>query len=75
MELDKKGKVLGDEAEPVVIGGMVLDINSTPFVPQNPRTTTPGKVRCALSGVARNVAKTGSKALLDKCLGDSTWQC
>lgn len=32
------------EAEPVVIGGMVLDIHATPSIPANPRTTTPGKV-------------------------------
>lgn len=33
-----------DEAEAVVIGGMVLDINATPSIAANPRTTTPGKV-------------------------------
>lgn len=31
-------------AEAVVIGGMVLDINATPSMTANPRTTTPGKV-------------------------------
>lgn len=33
-----------DEAEPVVIGGMVLDINATPSILAKPGTTTPGKV-------------------------------
>ncbi|XP_073278976.1 pseudouridine kinase isoform X1 [Primulina huaijiensis] len=73
MELDKKGQVLGDEAEPVVIGGMVLDINATPSVPANPRTTTPGKVHYALGGVARNVAecllKLGAKPYLISATG------
>lgn len=32
------------EAEPVVIGGMVLDINAIPSESAKPRTTTPGKV-------------------------------
>ncbi|GER49847.1 carbohydrate kinase [Striga asiatica] len=30
--------------EPVVIGGMVLDINAIPSIAANPRTTTPGKL-------------------------------
>ena len=33
-----------DEAEAVIIGGMVLDIHAIPSIPANPRTTTPGKV-------------------------------
>jgi hypothetical protein len=33
-----------EEGDPVVIGGMVLDIHATPSLPLNPRTTTPGKV-------------------------------
>ncbi|KAK4437789.1 putative sugar kinase YeiI [Sesamum alatum] len=53
--------VLNDEASPVVIGGMVLDINATPSAVANPRTTTPGKVVYALGGVARNVAECMSK--------------
>ncbi|KZV17746.1 pentatricopeptide repeat-containing protein mitochondrial-like [Dorcoceras hygrometricum] len=73
MELDKKGQVLGDESEPVVVGGMILDINATPSVPANPRTTTPGKVRYALGGVARNVAecmqKIGAKPFLISAVG------
>ncbi|KAI8016703.1 hypothetical protein LOK49_LG05G01926 [Camellia lanceoleosa] len=31
-------------ANPVIIGGMVLDIHATHSVPANPRTTTPGKL-------------------------------
>ncbi|CAI9104481.1 OLC1v1003162C1 [Oldenlandia corymbosa var. corymbosa] len=49
------------EQLPVVIGGMVLDIDAIPSVPSNPRTTTPGKVNYALGGVARNVAECMSK--------------
>ncbi|GMY39270.1 pseudouridine kinase isoform X1 [Fagus crenata] len=37
------GKVKNDEAEAVIIGGMVLDIHAIPSIPANPRTTTPGK--------------------------------
>ncbi|KAI3753245.1 hypothetical protein L2E82_25291 [Cichorium intybus] len=48
-------------AEPVLIGGMVLDIHATPSIPPNPRTTTPGKVRYAAGGVARNIAECVSK--------------
>lgn len=33
-----------EECVPVIIGGMVLDINSTPSIPALPKTTTPGKV-------------------------------
>ncbi|KAL3538948.1 hypothetical protein ACH5RR_002314 [Cinchona calisaya] len=56
-----KGQVKNGEGEPVVIGGMVLDINATPSVPAKPRTTTPGNVLYALGGVARNVAECMSK--------------
>ncbi|KAL4555670.1 hypothetical protein LXL04_038297 [Taraxacum kok-saghyz] len=49
------------EAEAVIIGGMVLDIHATPSTPPNPRTTTPGKVRYAAGGVARNIAECVSK--------------
>ncbi|KAI9122715.1 hypothetical protein K1719_006555 [Acacia pycnantha] len=48
-------------AEAVIIGGMVLDIHATPSMPANPRTTTPGKVRYVLGGVARNIAECMSK--------------
>ncbi|XP_054778035.1 pseudouridine kinase [Prosopis cineraria] len=48
-------------AEAVIIGGMVLDIHATPSMPANPRTTTPGRVRYILGGVARNVAECMSK--------------
>lgn len=33
------------EADPVLIGGMVLDIQATPSIAAKPKTTTPGKVR------------------------------
>nr|XP_023909124.1 uncharacterized protein LOC112020797 [Quercus suber]POF26601.1 pseudouridine kinase [Quercus suber] len=55
------GKVKNGDAEAVIIGGMVLDIHAIPSVPANPRTTTPGKVRYVLGGVARNVAECVSK--------------
>ncbi|XP_020551767.1 uncharacterized protein LOC105169905 isoform X1 [Sesamum indicum] len=61
MALNNLRQVLNDEAAPVVIGGMVLDINATPSAVANPRTTTPGKVVYALGGVARNVAECMSK--------------
>ncbi|XP_073155596.1 pseudouridine kinase isoform X2 [Henckelia pumila] len=52
---------------------MILDINATPSVPAKPRTTTPGKVRYALGGVARNVAecmlKLGAKPYLISATG------
>ncbi|KAL7002726.1 hypothetical protein U1Q18_003883 [Sarracenia purpurea var. burkii] len=59
--LDKDGQVKDVEAEPVIIGGMVLDIHATPSIPANPRTTTPGKVQYILGGVARNIAECMSK--------------
>ncbi|KAF8405190.1 hypothetical protein HHK36_010090 [Tetracentron sinense] len=49
------------ESEPVIIGGMVLDIHAAPSIPVNPRTTTPGKVHYVTGGVARNVAECMSK--------------
>ncbi|CAA0830906.1 pfkB-like carbohydrate kinase family protein [Striga hermonthica] len=59
--------------EPVVIGGMVLDINAIPSIAANPRTTTPGKVIYTLGGVARNVAecmsKLGAKPYMISALG------
>ncbi|CAI9769900.1 unnamed protein product [Fraxinus pennsylvanica] len=73
LSLDKGEQVLDDEAEPVVIGGMVLDINASSSMPANPRTTTPGKVLYALGGVARNVAecmsKLGTKPFMISTLG------
>lgn len=39
-------RVLDNETEAVVIGGMVLDINATPSVAAKRGTTTPGKVYC-----------------------------
>ncbi|XP_031267060.1 uncharacterized protein LOC116125490 isoform X1 [Pistacia vera] len=56
-----KGVELEKQVEPVIIGGMVLDIHATPSVPANPRTTTPGKVHYREGGVARNVAECMSK--------------
>ncbi|KAL3627150.1 hypothetical protein CASFOL_028513 [Castilleja foliolosa] len=55
------GAISDNGAEAVVIGGMVLDINATPSIAANPRTTTPGKVVYTLGGVARNVAECMSK--------------
>ncbi|GMY39629.1 pseudouridine kinase [Fagus crenata] len=67
------GKVKNDEAEAVIIGGMVLDIHAIPSIPANPRTTTPGKVRYVLGGVARNVAecmlKLGTKPFIISAVG------
>ncbi|KAL7125355.1 hypothetical protein ABFS83_14G111900 [Erythranthe nasuta] len=73
--MEKKGKVSDDEAEAeaVVIGGMVLDINATPSIAANPGTTTPGKVVYALGGVGRNVgecmSKLGTKPFMISALG------
>ncbi|GAV76787.1 PfkB domain-containing protein/PPR domain-containing protein/PPR_2 domain-containing protein, partial [Cephalotus follicularis] len=69
-----KGRQLKQEmGEPVVIGGMVLDIHATPSIPANPRTTTPGRINYALGGVARNVAecmsKLGTKPYMISALG------
>ncbi|ESR45160.1 hypothetical protein CICLE_v10003801mg [Citrus x clementina] len=62
-----------EAAEPVIIGGMVLDIHATPSIPANPRTTTPGKVNYVLGCVARNVAecmsKLGAKPYMISALG------
>ncbi|XP_022136240.1 uncharacterized protein LOC111007986 [Momordica charantia] len=49
------------ESEPVVIGGMVLDIHAIPSIAAVPRSTTPGKINYVLGGVARNVAECMSK--------------
>ncbi|XP_044489540.1 pseudouridine kinase isoform X3 [Mangifera indica] len=56
-----KGVQSEKQAEPVIIGGMVLDIHATPSIPANPRTTTPGKVYYREGGVARNIAECMSK--------------
>ncbi|KDP46228.1 hypothetical protein JCGZ_10068 [Jatropha curcas] len=62
-----------EEGDPVVIGGMVLDIHATPSMPPCPRTTIPGKVQYALGGVARNIAecmsKLGTKPYMISALG------
>ncbi|XVE49402.1 hypothetical protein DITRI_Ditri01bG0080000 [Diplodiscus trichospermus] len=55
-------KQRGDvKAEPVVIGGMVLDIQATSSIPPHPRTTCPGKVHYVRGGVTRNIAECMSK--------------
>ncbi|KAG8368265.1 hypothetical protein BUALT_Bualt15G0027300 [Buddleja alternifolia] len=73
MELNKQGQSSNNEADAVVIGGMVLDINATPSVIANPGTTTPGKVLYTLGGVARNVgecmSKLGAKPFMISALG------
>ncbi|KAI4366959.1 hypothetical protein MLD38_022757 [Melastoma candidum] len=46
---------------PVVIGGMVLDIHAIPSARPGPRTTTPGEVIYIRGGVARNIADCMSK--------------
>ncbi|KAL9419327.1 hypothetical protein AB3S75_037145 [Citrus x aurantiifolia] len=62
-----------EAAEPVIIGGMVLDIHATPSIPANLRTTTPSKVNYVLGGVASNVAecmsKLGAKPYMISALG------
>ncbi|XP_009803607.1 pseudouridine kinase isoform X1 [Nicotiana tabacum] len=57
----KEGQARNLIVEPVVIGGMVLDVNATSSMPANPGTSTPGKVIFSLGGVARNVADCISK--------------
>lgn len=61
------------EAEPVMIGGMVLDIQATSSLPPHPRTTCPGKVHYVLGGVARNIAecmwKLGAKPFMISAVG------
>ncbi|OMO73778.1 hypothetical protein CCACVL1_17148 [Corchorus capsularis] len=61
------------EAEPVVIGGMVLDIQATSSIPPHPRTTCPGKVHYVRGGVARNIAecmwKLGADPFMISALG------
>ena len=42
--LVSNGQLKNGEAEPVIIGGMVLDIHATPSVLASPGTTTPGMV-------------------------------
>ncbi|XVF44926.1 hypothetical protein PTKIN_Ptkin02bG0162300 [Pterospermum kingtungense] len=49
------------EAEAVVIGGMVLDIQATSSIPPHPRTTCPGMIHYVQGGVARNIAECMSK--------------
>ncbi|GKV26570.1 hypothetical protein SLEP1_g35848 [Rubroshorea leprosula] len=61
------------EAEPVIIGGMVLDIQATSSIPPHPRSTCPGKVYYVLGGVARNIAecmwKLGAKPFMISAVG------
>ncbi|KAJ4962494.1 hypothetical protein NE237_022433 [Protea cynaroides] len=61
------------KSEPVIIGGMVLDIHAYPSIPSIPRTTTPGKVYYVVGGVARNVAecmsKLGTKPFMISAIG------
>ncbi|KAJ6827683.1 uncharacterized protein M6B38_366380 [Iris pallida] len=58
---------------PVIIGGMVLDVNGRPFTDTLPGTTTPGKIQHVSGGVARNVAecmsKLGSKPFIISVVG------
>ncbi|KAF6166616.1 hypothetical protein GIB67_005478 [Kingdonia uniflora] len=49
------------DSEPIVLGGMVMDIHATSSIPARPRTTTPGKVQYVKGGVARNIAECMSK--------------
>ncbi|KAH7653877.1 Ribokinase protein [Dioscorea alata] len=52
---------IDDASSPIIIGGMVLDINAVPNAHPVPGTTTPGKVQYVSGGVARNVAECMSK--------------
>ncbi|CAH9125844.1 unnamed protein product [Cuscuta epithymum] len=72
--LNEEGKGRdGPAPAPVVIGGMVLDINCSPSVDANRGTTTPGKIVYTLGGVARNIAecmsKLGAKPYLISAVG------
>ncbi|KAG4152805.1 hypothetical protein ERO13_D04G144200v2 [Gossypium hirsutum] len=66
----KDGEV---EAVPVVIGGMVLDIQATSSIPPHPRTTCPGQIYYVQGGVARNIAecmtKLGAQPFMISALG------
>ncbi|PON76868.1 Adenosine kinase [Parasponia andersonii] len=68
-----QNKLKSGDSEPVIIGGMVLDIHAIPSIPANPGTTTPGKVNYVLGGVARNIAdcmsKLGTKPFMISVLG------
>lgn len=57
----KEGQARNLIVEPVVIEGMVLDVNATSSMPANPGASTPGKVIFSLGGVARNVVDCISK--------------
>ncbi|MBA0781970.1 hypothetical protein Gotri_002849 [Gossypium trilobum] len=63
----KDGEV---EAVPVVIGGMVLDIQATSSIPPHLRTTSLNRVQ---GGVARNIAecvtKLGAQPFMISALG------
>ncbi|CAM6114565.1 unnamed protein product [Calypogeia fissa] len=71
------GQPLGAKANgaPVVVGGMVLDIQACPATHEiRPGTTTPGQVRYVRGGVGRNVAeclaKLGQHPFLISVVGD-----
>ncbi|KAG6556246.1 hypothetical protein Mapa_002187 [Marchantia paleacea] len=52
----------GRKARPIVIGGMVLDIQATPVSHDiQPGTTTPGEVCYVRGGVGRNIAECMAK--------------
>ncbi|KAM6557364.1 hypothetical protein CsatB_004383 [Cannabis sativa] len=59
--LVSNGQLESEVFEPVIIGGMVLDIHATPSTRASPRTTTLGMINYVLGGVARNVAECMSK--------------
>ncbi|KAG4152814.1 hypothetical protein ERO13_D04G144225v2 [Gossypium hirsutum] len=66
----KDGEV---EAVPVVIGGMVLDIQATSSIPPHLRTTSLNRVHYVQGGVARNIAervtKLGAQPFMISALG------
>ncbi|XP_057247836.1 pseudouridine kinase isoform X4 [Beta vulgaris subsp. vulgaris] len=61
------------KAMPVIIGGMVFDIHATATIPATAKSTTPGKIKFMLGGVARNIAecllKLGTKSFMISALG------
>ncbi|XP_042492078.1 pseudouridine kinase isoform X2 [Macadamia integrifolia] len=69
----REGRSKNVKSEPVIIGGMILDIHAYPSIPATPRTTTPGKVHYVLGGVARNIAdcmsKLGAKPFMISAVG------
>ncbi|KAK5836975.1 hypothetical protein PVK06_012781 [Gossypium arboreum] len=71
--MEKQRKDGDVEAVPVVIGGMVLDIQATSSIPPHPRTTCPGQIYYVQGGVARNIAecmtKLGAQPFMISALG------